>query len=120
MILCRHAEAIQCLAHNPISHQLASCAISDYAIWSSEQKSVQKYRSSYRITSCAWTNDGQFLALGLVSGHVSIRNKVRNIYFLSSNYIGCVDYYFYINSINYYLFYLLIQIFSPEDWRRKI
>ncbi|XP_026481419.1 intraflagellar transport protein 122 homolog [Ctenocephalides felis] len=70
-----HAEAIQCLAHNPISHQLASCAISDYAIWSSEQKSVQKYRSSYRITSCAWTNDGQFLALGLVSGHVSIRNK---------------------------------------------
>lgn len=28
-----------------------------------------------RINCCAWTNDGQYLALGLANGTVSIRNK---------------------------------------------
>ena len=39
-----HNDAVQCLAYNPVSHQLASCAISDFGLWSSEQKSVQKYK----------------------------------------------------------------------------
>jgi len=39
-----HNDAVQCLAYNPISHQLASCAIGDFGLWSSEQKSVQKYK----------------------------------------------------------------------------
>lgn len=70
-----HNDAIQCLAYNPISHHLASCAISDFAFWSAEQKAVQKHKSSTRINTCAWTNDGQYLALGLGNGCVSIRNK---------------------------------------------
>ena len=32
-----HNDAVQCLAYNPISHQLASCAIADFGLWSSEQ-----------------------------------------------------------------------------------
>jgi intraflagellar transport protein 122 len=71
-----HNDAIQCLAYNPVSHHLASCAISDFAFWSAEQKAVQKHKSSARICACAWTNDGQYLALGLSNGCVSIRNKV--------------------------------------------
>ncbi|XP_049859178.1 intraflagellar transport protein 122 homolog [Schistocerca gregaria] len=70
-----HNDAIQCLAYNPVSHHLASCAISDFAFWSAEQKAVQKYKSGYRINACGWTNDGQYLALGLNNGCVSIRNK---------------------------------------------
>ncbi|XP_018007047.1 intraflagellar transport protein 122 homolog [Hyalella azteca] len=70
-----HNDPIQCLAYNPVSHQLASCALSDFGLWSPEQKSVQKHKSSSRIYSCAWTNDGQYLALGLADGTVSIRNK---------------------------------------------
>ena len=71
-----HGDAIQCLAYNPLSHQLASCAISDFAFWSAEQKAVQKHKTNARINSCSWTNDGQYLALGLGNGCVSIRNKV--------------------------------------------
>ncbi|GLH03389.1 POC1 centriolar protein homolog [Gryllus bimaculatus] len=70
-----HNDAIQCLAYNPVSHHLASCALSDFAYWSAEQKAVQKYKSNSRINACAWTNDGQYLALGLGNGVVSIRNK---------------------------------------------
>ncbi|KDR19634.1 hypothetical protein L798_06155, partial [Zootermopsis nevadensis] len=70
-----HNDAIQCLAYSPVSHHLASCAISDFAFWSAEQKSVQKHKSSARINTCAWTNDGQYLALGLGNGCISIRNK---------------------------------------------
>lgn len=70
-----HSEAIQCLAYNPITYQLASCALSDFAFWSAEVKAVQKYRVVGRITCCAWTPNGQFLAIGLASGHVSIRDK---------------------------------------------
>lgn len=64
---------------NPISHQLLSCAITDIAFWSAEQKAVQKMKSGGRVNCCAWTKDGQYLAIGLAIGYVSIRNKVRSI-----------------------------------------
>lgn len=70
-----HGDPIQCLAFNPISHQLASCSLSDFAIWSSEQKAVQKFKIGVRVNACAWTNDGQYIALGMANGVVSIRNK---------------------------------------------
>lgn len=73
-----HGDAIQCLAYNPTSTLLASCAVSDFGLWSPEQKSVQKYKVGSRITSCSWSVDGQLLALGLYSGFVSIRNKNGN------------------------------------------
>ncbi|KAF4531888.1 hypothetical protein B566_EDAN000917 [Ephemera danica] len=66
---------VQCLAYNPVSHQLASCAISDFGLWAPQQKAVQKHKSNARINCCAWSNDGQILALGLASGCVSLRNK---------------------------------------------
>lgn len=54
---------------------MASCSISDFGFWSSEQKAVQKHKSIARINCCAWTYDGQYIALGLANGCVSIRNK---------------------------------------------
>ena len=45
-------------------------------LWSPEQKSVSKHKVHSRVTACSWTNDGQYLALGLYNGIVSIRNKV--------------------------------------------
>lgn len=71
-----HSDAVQCLAYNPLSHQLASCALSDFAFWTAEQKAVQKFKVTYRINACSWTNDGQYLALGFSNGSVSVRNKV--------------------------------------------
>uniref|UniRef100_A0A8C2UEY9 Intraflagellar transport protein 122 homolog n=1 Tax=Coturnix japonica TaxID=93934 RepID=A0A8C2UEY9_COTJA len=44
-------------------------------LWSPEQKSVSKHKASSRITCCSWTNDGQYLALGMFNGVISIRNK---------------------------------------------
>ncbi|CAH1783917.1 unnamed protein product [Owenia fusiformis] len=70
-----HNDAIQCLAYNPVSHKLASCAITDFGLWSPEQKSVSKHKLGARVTCCSWTNDGQYLALGLYTGSVSVRNK---------------------------------------------
>lgn len=70
-----HNDPIQCIAFNPISHQLVSCTTTDFAFWSAEQKAVQKTKVPARINCCAWTNDGQYLALGLNNGTVSIRNK---------------------------------------------
>ncbi|XP_063986829.1 intraflagellar transport protein 122 homolog [Diachasmimorpha longicaudata] len=70
-----HNDAVQCMQFNPVSHQLVSCSISDIAFWSSEQKAVQKHKSGGRVNCCAWTRDGQYLAIGLAAGYVSIRNK---------------------------------------------
>ncbi|XP_069142693.1 intraflagellar transport protein 122 homolog isoform X2 [Argopecten irradians] len=70
-----HNDAIQCLSYNPLTHQLASCAVSDFGLWTAEQKNVSKHKVNSRITCCSWTNDGQYLALGLYNGLVSIRNK---------------------------------------------
>ncbi|XP_052752603.1 intraflagellar transport protein 122 homolog [Galleria mellonella] len=71
-----HSEAIQCLAYNPVTMHLASCALTDFAFWSADVKAVQKYRVSGRITSCAWSSNGQHLAIGLASGAVSIRDRL--------------------------------------------
>ncbi|XP_033721358.1 intraflagellar transport protein 122 homolog isoform X8 [Tursiops truncatus] len=70
-----HNDSIQCVSYNPVTHQLASCSSSDFGLWSPEQKSVSKHKSSSKITCCSWTNDGQYLALGMFSGVISIRNR---------------------------------------------
>ncbi|WAR26649.1 IF122-like protein [Mya arenaria] len=72
-----HNDAIQCMCYNPVTHALASCAVTDFGLWSPEQKSVSKHKVSSRVTCCSWTNDGQYLALGLYNGLISIRNKRR-------------------------------------------
>ncbi|KAJ3091116.1 hypothetical protein HK102_001633 [Quaeritorhiza haematococci] len=71
-----HNDPIQALAHNPVTGQVVSCTSNDFGLWSAEQKTVAKHKVSSRICSVAWTNDGQYFALGLFSGTVSIRNKV--------------------------------------------
>ena len=73
-----HNDSIQCLAYNPTTQQLASATASDFGLWSPEQKSVQKFKVSAKVVCCAWSNDGQFLALGQVNGHVSVRDKQGN------------------------------------------
>mmetsp|Transcript_102146 Transcript_102146/g.284436 ORF Transcript_102146/g.284436 Transcript_102146/m.284436 type:complete len:1297 (+) Transcript_102146:78-3968(+) len=70
-----HNESIQCLSYNPVTQQLASGTASDLGLWSPEQKSVSKHKVSSKILAMSWTNDGLHLALGLFSGHVSIRDK---------------------------------------------
>ncbi|XP_017129587.1 intraflagellar transport protein 122 homolog [Drosophila elegans] len=71
-----HGDSIQCMSFNPVSHHLASCSLSDFAFWSADQKAVQKYKISARVNGCSWTNDGQYLILGLANGTISIRNKL--------------------------------------------
>lgn len=70
-----HNESIQCLSYNPVTQQLASGTASDLGLWSPEQKSVSKHKVNSKIIAMSWTNDGLHLALGLFSGHVSIRDK---------------------------------------------
>lgn len=70
-----HGDSVQCMVFNPLTHQLASCSICDFAFWSPDQKAVQKYKINSRVNACCFTNDGQYLILGLASGSISIRNK---------------------------------------------
>ncbi|CAK9007044.1 Intraflagellar transport protein 122 homolog [Durusdinium trenchii] len=87
-----HNESIQCLAYNPVTQQLASGTASDLGLWSPEQKSVSKRKAlggvrgevggavkcgkvNSKILAMSWTNDGLHIALGLFSGHISIRDK---------------------------------------------
>uniref|UniRef100_A0A3B3W2G3 Intraflagellar transport protein 122 homolog n=1 Tax=Poecilia latipinna TaxID=48699 RepID=A0A3B3W2G3_9TELE len=58
-----HSDTVYCVAY------------ARDGLWSPEQKSVNKTKVSSRITCCGWTNDGQYLALGMMNGVVSIRNK---------------------------------------------
>ena len=71
----RHNEAVQAIAFNPVTHVLLSCAVTDFGLWSNDQKSVPKTKVNSRITCCSWTLDGQFMALGFFSGLVQIRDK---------------------------------------------
>eukprot|EP01135_Chromosphaera_perkinsii_P010267 Nk52_evm9s2085 gene=Nk52_evmTU9s2085 len=70
-----HNDTIQCMAYNPLNHQLLSCTASDFGLWSSEQKSVSKHKLSSKALCCSWTSDGQYMALGLQNGQISIRGR---------------------------------------------
>jgi len=73
-----HNDSIQCLSYNPVTQQLASGTATDFGLWSPEQKSVQKFKVSSKVLAMSWTNDGQYLALGQLNGHISIRDKQGN------------------------------------------
>jgi len=47
----------------------------EFGLYSLEQKSVQKYKSLFKINTCAWSTDGQSLALGCDNGCISLRNR---------------------------------------------
>ena len=70
-----HDDSIQALSYNPVTQQLASATASDFGLWSPEQKSVTKQKVNSKVLCLAWTNDGQYLALGHYNGNISIRDK---------------------------------------------
>ena len=47
-------------------------------LWSPEQKAVAKHKVPSRVCSCSWTNDGQFFAIGMYNGVITIWTKVSN------------------------------------------
>ncbi|ETP46782.1 hypothetical protein F442_07035 [Phytophthora nicotianae P10297] len=71
-----HNDSIQKLAYNPQSQCLASCTASDFGLWAPEQKSVAKHKVVAKIISACWSKDGQLLALGLLNGNVTLRDKM--------------------------------------------
>mmetsp|Transcript_3049 Transcript_3049/g.4655 ORF Transcript_3049/g.4655 Transcript_3049/m.4655 type:complete len:1198 (+) Transcript_3049:84-3677(+) len=70
-----HNDSIQCLSYNPVTQQLSSGTATDFGLWSPEQKSVAKHKVNSKILCTSWTNDGQYLALGMFNGNISIRDK---------------------------------------------
>lgn len=70
-----HNDSVQCMAFNCITHYLASCSIMEFGLYSLEQKNVQKYKTLFKINVCAWSTNGQSLALGCDNGNVSLRNR---------------------------------------------
>eukprot|EP01013_Petalomonas_cantuscygni_P002133 TRINITY_DN12163_c0_g1_i1.p1 TRINITY_DN12163_c0_g1~~TRINITY_DN12163_c0_g1_i1.p1 ORF type:complete len:1301 (+),score=344.82 TRINITY_DN12163_c0_g1_i1:249-4151(+) len=78
MLKYQHNDAIQSLAYNPVTQQLASVTATDYGLWSPDHKQVAKVKLPSKILCCAWTNDGQHLALGMFNGTVSIRSRSQS------------------------------------------
>jgi intraflagellar transport protein 122 len=70
-----HSAPIQIISFNPTSIMLTSCTEVDFGIWTPDQKQVTKEKVGSRILSVSWSSDGNFLALGLLNGVVSIRNQ---------------------------------------------
>jgi hypothetical protein len=47
----------------------------DFGLWTPDQKQVTKEKVPSRITAACWSTDGSMLALGMLSGLISIRNQ---------------------------------------------
>ena len=68
-----HSTAIQRVAFNHSSLTLLSCSDADFGIWSPDQSNVTKEKVTSKILSCSWAYVGNFFAIGLESGSISIR-----------------------------------------------
>ena len=70
-----HAGAVHAVACNPIiTGIVASAGDADFCIWNMANPTQRKTPLPSRALCAAWTSDGQLLALGLLSGVVSIRD----------------------------------------------
>ena len=71
-----HSESVQVVAFNPVSaNLLLSCSNIDFALWlMPATKMNPKIKVASKILSAAWTSDGQYFALGLINGLISIRD----------------------------------------------
>ncbi|KAA0153703.1 hypothetical protein FNF29_03091 [Cafeteria roenbergensis] len=65
-----HKHPVQCLAFNPVTNALVSCATEDFGIWVPDSTGVRKSNVPSKILCADWSADGQRLALGLQSGLV--------------------------------------------------
>ncbi|VEL13478.1 unnamed protein product [Protopolystoma xenopodis] len=54
---------------------LVSFAVTDFAIWSLDKPVVTKTKLPSRAMCCDWNSDGQYLAIGMQDGSISIRNQ---------------------------------------------
>ena len=70
-----HTAPIQRVKYNPTTVQLASCSDVDFGLWTPDQKQVVKEKVASRILAASWSSDGTLLALGLLSGIISVRNQ---------------------------------------------
>jgi len=70
-----HNDSIQKICFNPVTKTLISCTANDFGMCIVESKAVTRNRVSAKILSCDWTCDGQFLALGMNNGQISIRDQ---------------------------------------------
>ncbi|RYG66034.1 hypothetical protein EON64_10660, partial [archaeon] len=70
-----HSASIQQVRFNPATLMLASCSEVDFGLWAPTQKQVTKEKVPSRVLSVAWSADGSLLALGMLSGLVSIRSQ---------------------------------------------
>lgn len=70
-----HNDSVQCLSYNPVTHVLASGAVTDFGLWSPEQKKVEKFKTNSKVNCMSWNIDGQVLAMGCQNGQILLRNK---------------------------------------------
>ena len=71
-----HSEPIKHICFNPVTNHLVSVTNKDFGFWFSDCKQVEKHQISMTSITCAtWSTDGHYLALGLLDGSVSIRNR---------------------------------------------
>ncbi|KAL0216550.1 hypothetical protein P9112_008734 [Eukaryota sp. TZLM1-RC] len=69
-----HDSSIQYLVQSPIEDILVSCSNTDFGIHSPDYRVVQKTQVASKIITAAFSADGQYFALGMLDGTVSIRN----------------------------------------------
>jgi hypothetical protein len=73
-----HDDSVRKVLFNPVNVSLASCSSMEIGIWSLDSQDVVKFKTSSNVLSIAWSKDGEILALGMMSGQLSLRNRKGN------------------------------------------
>lgn len=73
-----HDDSVREVLFNPVNVSLASYSNMDIGIWSLDTQDIVKFTTSAQVLSITWSKDGELLAIGMMSGQLSLRNKKGN------------------------------------------
>ncbi|EPZ35509.1 hypothetical protein O9G_003401 [Rozella allomycis CSF55] len=74
------SDQFRCVAWNPFHDMVAACSVSEIQFYSVGTRAAYRIKTSNKISACAWSSDGKYLAVGFLNGLIIYYDTEGNVH----------------------------------------